>query len=198
MASRSSTARSRRSSGSKTTFARCAKDSSAVLASRTSTTSRSATSSSVIARSPSRAHSIPPRRRNAAMPSDQGRGAHRRADRVAEAIREEVATFLAEEVKDPRITGLVTVTGVDVTRDLRHAKVHVSILGTEVEKKATMEGLASVAGHLRAKLGRTLRLRVTPELDFRYDDSIAHAARIDSLLEQIRADELGKDADRET
>jgi ribosome-binding factor A len=127
------------------------------------------------------------------MPGDS-----RRPDRVAEAIREAVAMFLTEGVKDPRVTGLVTVTGVDVTRDLRHARVHVSILGTEVEKKATMEGLASVAGHLRAKLGRTLRLRVTPELDFRYDDSIAHAARIDSLLEQIRADVPGKDADPET
>jgi len=105
--------------------------------------------------------------------------------------------FLAEGVKDPRVTGLVTVTGVDVTRDLRHARVHVSILGTDVEKKSTMEGLQSVAGHLRAKLGRTLRLRVTPELDFRYDDSIAHAARIDSLLEQIRADEPARDGDAE-
>ena len=111
----------------------------------------------------------------------------RRPDRVAEAIREAVAMFLAEGVKDPRVTGLVTVTGVDVTRDLRHARVHVSVLGTEAEKKETMEGLESVAGHLRARLGRTLRLRVTPELDFRYDASIAHAARIDSLLEQIRS-----------
>ena len=73
-----------------------------------------------------------------------------------------------------------------------------SILGSEAEKKETMEGLASVAGHLRAKLGRTLRLRVTPELDFRYDASIAHAARIDSLLEQIRANEAdpGGDTDK--
>ncbi|HEX6316719.1 MAG TPA: 30S ribosome-binding factor RbfA [Gemmatimonadaceae bacterium] len=125
------------------------------------------------------------------MPSDS-----RRPDRVAEAIREAVATFLAEGVKDPRVTGLVTVTGVDVTRDLRHARVHVSILGTEEEKNETLEGLASVAGHLRAKLGRVLRLRVTPELEFRYDTSIAHAARIDSLLEQIRADQAGRDDDR--
>jgi len=127
------------------------------------------------------------------MPADS-----RRPDRVAEAIREAVAMFLAEGVKDPRVTGLVTVTGVDVTRYLRHARVHVSILGTETEKKATMEGLASVAGHLRAKLGRTLRLRVTPELDFKYDASIAHAARIDSLLEQIRSNEAapGGDTDK--
>jgi ribosome-binding factor A len=125
------------------------------------------------------------------MPSDS-----RRPDRVAEAIREAVATFLAEGVKDPRVTGLVTVTGVDVTRDLRHARVHVSILGTEEQKKETLEGLESVAGHLRAKLGRVLRLRVTPELEFRYDTSIAHAARIDSLLEQIRSDQAGRDDDR--
>lgn len=103
--------------------------------------------------------------------------------------------FLAEGVKDPRVTGLVTVTGVDVTRDLRHARVHVSIMGTESEKASTMEGLQSVAGYLRAKLGRTLRLRVTPELDFKYDASIAHAARIDSLLEQIRSDEAPADGD---
>ena len=106
--------------------------------------------------------------------------------------------FLAEGVKDPRVTGLVTVTGVDVTRDLRHAKVHVSILGSEQDKKQTMEGLASVAGHLRAKLGRTLRLRVTPELDFKYDASIAHAAHIDSLLEQIRADDAKPHGDGDT
>ena len=121
----------------------------------------------------------------------------RRPDRVAEAIREAVATFLAEGVKDPRVTGLVTVTGVDVTRDLRHARVHVSIMGTEAEKKETMEGLQSVASHLRAKLGRTLRLRVTPELDFRYDGSIAHAARIDSLLEQIRTKDDASHGDSE-
>lgn len=96
--------------------------------------------------------------------------------------------FLAEGVKDPRVTGLVTVTGVDVTRDLRHARVFVSIMGSDAERTATMEGLASVAGYLRAKLGRTLRLRVTPELEFRFDASIAHAARIDTLLEQVRTE----------
>jgi ribosome-binding factor A len=122
---------------------------------------------------------------------------NRRPDRVAEAIREAVAMFLAEGVKDPRVTGLVTVTGVDVTRDLRHARVHVSIMGSEAEKKETMEGLQSVASYLRAKLGRTLRLRVTPELDFRYDASIAHAARIDSLLEQIRTEDDPSHGDRE-
>jgi ribosome-binding factor A len=110
----------------------------------------------------------------------------RRPDRVAEAIREAVAMFLAEGVKDPRITGLVTVTGAEVTRDLRHAKVFVSVLGTESERAATIEGLASLAGHLRSRLGRALHLRLAPEITFRVDESVAYAARIESLLEGVR------------
>ncbi len=112
----------------------------------------------------------------------------RRPDRVAEAIREAVATFLAEGVKDPRITGLVTVTGAQVTRDLRHAKVFVSVLGSDTERAATFDGLASLAGHLRARLGRQLRLRLAPEITFRPDESIAYAARIETLLEQVKQD----------
>ncbi len=111
---------------------------------------------------------------------------NRRPDRVAEAIREVVATFLAEGVKDPRVIGLVTVTGVDVTRDLRHAKVFVSIMGSDAERAATVEGLDSVAGHLRSRVGRELRLRLAPEITFRLDESIARAARIESLLAQVR------------
>ncbi len=110
----------------------------------------------------------------------------RRPDRVAEAIREEVARFLAEGVKDPRVTGLVTVTGVDVTRDLRHARIFVSILGSDAEKAQTQEGLKSLAGHLRSRLGKSLRLRLAPELEFVMDESIAHAARIETLLAQIK------------
>ena len=111
---------------------------------------------------------------------------HRRGDRVAEAIREEVATFLAVDVKDPRVTGLVTVTGCEVTRDLRSAKVFVSIMGTETERHATMDGLASVATHLRSRVGRALQLRLAPEITFKADESIARAARIEDLLAQIK------------
>jgi ribosome-binding factor A len=112
----------------------------------------------------------------------------RRPDRVAEAIREAVATFLAEGVKDPRITGLVTVTGAQVTRDLRHAKVFVSVLGSAVERAATFEGLTSLAGYLRSHLGRDLRLRLAPEITFHLDDSIAYAARIESLLGAVKSE----------
>ena len=115
-------------------------------------------------------------------------GEPRRPDRVAEAIREQVATFLTEGAKDPRIKAFVTVTAVDVTRDLRHATVFVSLMGDEADKKSTMQGLGSVASHLRSVLGKTLRLRNAPEIHFRTDESVARASRIESLLAQIRDD----------
>ena len=101
-------------------------------------------------------------------------------------MREEIATFLANDIKDPRILGLVTVTAVEVTRDLRHAKVFVSVLGSEAQRAATFEGLNGVAAHLRGRIGRALRLRAAPEIEFRNDESIAHAAKIEQLLAQVR------------
>lgn len=118
---------------------------------------------------------------------------NRRADRVGEAIREEIATFLAESAKDPRIVGFVTVTGVEVSPDLRHAKVFVSVMGSEPEKLATFEGLASTASHLRSRVGRALRLRVAPEIQFREDESVARAARIESLLAGIKTSPADND-----
>jgi ribosome-binding factor A len=101
-------------------------------------------------------------------------------------MREEIATFLANEVKDPRILGLVPVTAVEVSRDLRHARVFVSVLGSDSQRAATFDGLVDVAGHLRGRVGRALRLRVAPEIEFRNDESIAHAAHIEQLLAQVR------------
>ena len=103
-------------------------------------------------------------------------------------MREEIATFLANDIKDPRILGLVTVTAVEVTRDLRHAKVYVSVLGSESQRASTFEGLNGVAAHLRGRIGRALRLRAAPEIEFRNDESIAHAAHIEQLLAQVRRD----------
>lgn len=116
---------------------------------------------------------------------------HRRADRVAEAIREDVATFLREGAKDPRLVGMVTVTAVDVAQDLRSAKIFVSILGTDSERAATIEALESMKGHLRTRLAKSLRLRVAPEIAFRLDESVARAAHIESLLAQVRDQKTG-------
>lgn len=99
-----------------------------------------------------------------------------------------MATFLSSSAKDPRIVGFVTVTGVELTNDLRHAKVFVSVMGSEAEKTATFEGLASTASYLRSHVGRALQLRVAPEFQFKEDDSVARAARIESLLAGIKAE----------
>jgi ribosome-binding factor A len=120
---------------------------------------------------------------------------HRRSDRVAEAIREEVAIFLRNNAKDPRISPLTTVTGCEVTRDLRHAKVFVSIMGTDKERADTFEGLASAASHLRSHVGRALRLRLAPEITFKPDESVARAARIEDLLAQIKEGKPPADGD---
>lgn len=110
----------------------------------------------------------------------------RRADRVAEAIRMEVATFLSEGAKDPRLVGLVTITAVEVTRDLRHARLFISVMGSDSERAATLEALDSMKGHLRTRLAKSLRLRVAPDIAFKLDESVARAARIESLLAQVR------------
>lgn len=119
--------------------------------------------------------------------------ANRRANRVAEAIREEVATFLSAGAKDPRLVGLVTVTAVDVSRDLRQAKIFVSILGSDAERAATFDGLASLASHVRSRVARSLGLRVAPEIVFKLDESVARAARIESLLAQVRGKKTGNE-----
>jgi ribosome-binding factor A len=112
----------------------------------------------------------------------------RRPDRVGEAVREEIAAFLARDVKDPRITGLVTVTAVEMTRDLRHATVYVSVMGTDTDRAATFDGLKSTASHLRSRVGKALRLQFAPEIAFKLDESIARAARIETLLAGLKDD----------
>jgi len=116
------------------------------------------------------------------MPRD-----NRRADRVAEAIREEVASYLTTGAKDPRIVGLVTVTGVELTSDLRHARVYVSVLaGEDEDASGTIPALNDVGRRLKGEIGRALHLRLAPELEFRRDDTIARASRIESLLAQLQ------------
>ncbi len=123
-------------------------------------------------------------------------GNSRRPDRVAEAIREEVARYLQRDAQDPRITAtLVTVTAVEVSRDLRSAKVFVTIMGDEEQRAGVMAALADLAPQLRGPIGRALRLRSAPELVFRADQSIAYAARIETLLSQLKAPESGSTGD---
>ena len=113
------------------------------------------------------------------------RRASHRPERVAELVRQAVGAFLASEVRDPRIV-FVTVTGVSVSPDLSHAKVWVSVMGSEEERERTLAGLASAAGYLRSQLSRQLATRVTPELTFALDRGLEHAERIDRVLRDLK------------
>jgi ribosome-binding factor A len=109
----------------------------------------------------------------------------KRLDRVNQLIKEEISTLLQRELKDPRL-GFVTVTDVETSKDLRVAKVFVSVLGDERQWTASLAALASARGFARNWLRQHLDLRVTPEVDFRPDRSMEHAARIQSLLKQVQ------------
>jgi ribosome-binding factor A len=109
----------------------------------------------------------------------------KRLDRVNQLIKEEISTLLQRELKDPRL-GFVTVTEVETAKDLRAAKVFVSVLGDEKQWAASLAALASARGFVRNWLRQHLDLRVTPEIDFRADHSMEHAARIQSLLKNVQ------------
>jgi ribosome-binding factor A len=118
----------------------------------------------------------------------------KRLDRVNQLIKEEISYLLQRELKDPRL-GFVTVTEVEVSKDLRQAKVYVSVLGTEAQWAASLQALESARGFVRNWLAPRLRLRSIPHLSFHPDRSMAHAAHIQTVLEELRrsrgADEPG-------
>lgn len=109
----------------------------------------------------------------------------KRLDRVNQLIKEEISHLLQRELKDPRL-GFVTVTEVAVAKDLRTAKVYVSVLGTEDEWRASLAALDNARGFIRNWLAPRLRLRAVPHLTFHADRSMAHAAHIQSVLEGLR------------
>ena len=109
----------------------------------------------------------------------------RRPQRVAEAIREAVAEFLTAEARDPRI-GLVTVTGVRVTADLKRAVVSVMVHGDAESKERSRKALSHAAGAMRHAIGERLRLKSVPEVVFELDRDQERAARVDALLAQLR------------
>jgi ribosome-binding factor A len=110
-----------------------------------------------------------------------------RMRRVNEAVREVLSGHITEDLKDPRV-GFVTVTGVETSPDLRHAHVYVSVLGSDDERDAALEGLRSSAGFLQSKVGQELRMKRTPTLEFHYDDSIDRGMRITELLEDTEGE----------
>ena len=109
----------------------------------------------------------------------------RRTERVQSLIRHELGEILQQELKDPRIEGLVSVTAVEVTPDLRHARVFLSVYGAEEHEQAAMKALSSARPFLRHELGRRLGLRYAPDLELRLDHSLAYADQVNRLLKNL-------------
>jgi len=110
----------------------------------------------------------------------------KRLERVNQLIKEEISMLVQRQLKDPRL-GFVTVTEVETSPDLKHAKVYVSVLGPEAQWEKSFQALESARGFVWSWLRRHLDLRTTPELLFRPDRSMEHAAHIQSLLAELRA-----------
>jgi ribosome-binding factor A len=111
-----------------------------------------------------------------------------RPHRLADEIKREVTGMIQTELNDPRICRLSTVTDVEVSRDLRYAKLFVSVYGSDQEQSQTLEGLQSAGGFIRTELGKRIRLRLLPELTFCLDQSIQRGVRLTNLIRNVVGD----------
>lgn len=109
-----------------------------------------------------------------------------RLGRLAQEIKREVSSILATEVKDPRL-GMISITDVEVSRDLAVAKIYFSQLGGEEERARTLDGLERAKGFIRSELAKRLRVRHTPEIVFLFDPSLEHGAKISALLKSLQS-----------
>ncbi len=111
----------------------------------------------------------------------------KRSQRIQELILEEVSRLVQSGLKDPRI-GFATITRVDVSDNLKHAKIFVSVMGTEKEKNDTLDGLTNAKGFIRNALGKNLYLKFLPDLEFRRDDNADHVEKISRILNELHSE----------
>ena len=110
-----------------------------------------------------------------------------RGGRINEEVRREVSNIIQNEIKDPRLTAMVSVTAVKVTKDLRYAKVFVSIFGKdEEEKNNTFTALKNASGYIRKEIGQRINLRYNPQIIFELDDSINYGMHIEELIQRVK------------
>lgn len=113
-----------------------------------------------------------------------------RTDRVGDLLRSELASIIQREMRDPRVA-LTTVSGVQVSRDLSHAEVRISVLGEDARRQESLEALTRAKGYLRRLLAQRLRLRTVPELEITLDRGAEHSQRISDILEELDVDAEG-------
>jgi ribosome-binding factor A len=112
-----------------------------------------------------------------------------RGGRINEEMRKEVSSIIQYDIRDPRLTAMVSVTKVDVTKDLRYAKVYVSVFGNEESRTNTLNALKGSSGFIRREIGHRISLRYTPEIIIELDNTIEQGMHIDALLEKIKEKE---------
>jgi len=112
----------------------------------------------------------------------------KRADRVGDAIRREISEMLIRGIKDPRVAS-VTITRVQISDDLRVARVYFSVIGSETDRKKSIDGLNSAKGYIKREMGRRVQLRYVPDLVFEYDPSLEYADHINRLIKNLQHEE---------
>jgi len=117
----------------------------------------------------------------------------RRIERLNSVIQQEISQLLREQVNDPRLTSLISITKVSTSADLRHTKILISAIGDNVDKKEILRGFTAASGFLRRQLATRLQLKHMPELSFQFDDSIERAAKLLKLIDEVAS----KDAENE-
>ena len=113
----------------------------------------------------------------------------RRTERVSSLIQQEISNLLREQINDPRLTSLISITEVSTSPDLKHAKVFISTLGNKTNKNEILQGFNAAAGFLRRQLANRLRLKYMPEISFHIDDSIERGAKVLELIEQVTSND---------
>jgi len=119
----------------------------------------------------------------------------RRTERLNQVIQIEISDLLRKHINDPRLNGLISVTGVSISKDLKNATVLISALCDNADKKEILRGFTSAAGFLRRELAHRLNIRVTPELSFEFDDSIERGVNLVNLIEKVAAEDKAEGTD---
>lgn len=118
-----------------------------------------------------------------------------RSGRINEEMRKELSIIIRTTIKDPRLSAMVSVTQVEVTKDLRYAKVYVSIFGSEEEKSNTLAALKNSSGFMRKEIGHSMNLRYTPELIIEIDNSIEHGMHMEKIFKSIQVKKNDNESD---
>lgn len=113
-----------------------------------------------------------------------------RADRIKKALMKETSDIIQKHVKDPRLSGIISVTDVDLSSDYKYAKIYISIYGSDEQQEQSMEALEDSTPRIRCEIGKRIRLRNTPDITFIKDDSLERGSRITSLIDKISRGEL--------